>query len=929
MQWKAQWIWIQGEERPRNFYLYFRKTFTVPGQVTAAVAYCTADSRYMLFVNGRYLGRGPARSVPLWQSYDRYNLTPYLKKGKNVISAVVHHCGEGTYSYIPVRGGFLFQLEGRTMTGKTFGVRSDRSWEVRRADTWNPRSPRMEWGFCEEYDARREPEGWRGLELSGEGWERAVVVGPAEAGPWGHLEPRGIPMPMELFLRPRAVLAVGRCIPPEERSFSFDLGRRFPVQDAVAYLATYLWSKGKQEVFLSLGSSGGMKVWVDGEEVLSYHRHGRAEPGQHRVRIFLEEGWHTLLLKSDHSAGEWRVYFEVEGEVAFSAVRDLGCGPYWRAIGPFENEMVGDECVGFSTPYPPERNWDLDMVCQGKGGEVRWAPWESVAERMAREEIEPLELSEGPKALVEGGELILAPGEPTCLVLDFGREVVGYPRISLDAPEGTVVDIGYGDALEGGRVVPDRADRYIAREGVQEWETFGLREFRYLQLIFRKAERPIRVGEVGVNFSTYPVRDLGSFRCSDELLRDIWDVGRYTVQLCMHDAYEDGPRTRAQRWGEVRTGALVNYYAFGDHKLIARGLRQIARSQREDGMVAGIYPTEFPERWVPNFAMLWAVSLWEYALYSGDLELVRELYPCVERLLEGMARYEGDRGLLEDVPGTSEDLGPETLNMAYAGALKAASEMARLLGSEDGYARYIGRWHALRTACFMHLYDEERKTYADRPVGNLLAAYFGIVPAEERASLVRRVLEEARGVGPYQLSYGVEVLFQVGEGEFALELIRRYWGGMLKAGATTWWEDWEGKGARCYGGASGPTYILSAEVLGIRPSEPGWRKFRVQPRPADLEWAEGEVPTPMGVLSVSWRREGESFHLCLEAPFGATAEVGLPAWGPYARLLWNGTVVWEPGRPLPQRRVARVWEEDGYLRCTLELEGKESFSVEG
>lgn len=931
MQWKAQWIWSQGTERPRNFYLYFRKAFTVPGQVAAAAAYCTADSRYMLFVNGRYLGRGPARSTPSWQSYDMYNLAPYLSKGKNVVWAVVHYFGEGTFSYMPVRGGFLFQLEGRTMTGKVFEVCSGRSWEVRRADAWDPRSSRMapRLGFCEEYDARREPE------LPGDGWERAVVVGPAEAGPWGRLEPRRIPLPMEAFLAPQAVLAVGRCLPPKARSFSFDLEERFPVQDAVAYLATYLWSPGQQEVTLSLGSSGGVKVWVDGEEVLSYHRHGRAEPEEHKVRVFLEEGWHTLLLKSDHSAGEWKVYFEAEGEVAFSAVQDLGCGPSWMAIGPFENEMVGDECVGFSTPYPPERSWDLGVVCPGKGGEVRWTPWESVAERMAWEELEPVELPEDPGALTEGREMVIPPGEPTCVVLDFGREVVGYPRIALDAPEGVVVDMGYSEALEGGRVLPDcggtsYADRYIAREGAQEWETFGLRRFRYLQLTFRRARGPIRVREVGVNFSTYPVRELGSFRCSDELLNRIWDVGRYTVQLCMHDAYEDDPRTQAQRWEDVRVEALVNYYAFGDHKLIARGLHQIARSQREDGMVAGIYPADLPEKWFPTFAMLWVVSLWEYALYSGNLEPVRELYPHVERLLEGMRRYEGDKGLLEGVP--EADVSPGALNMAYAGALKAASEVARGLGHEDGYAKYIGRWHAIRTACRMHLYDGGQRVYTDAPgareVGrqvNLLAAYFGVAPQEERMSLLRYVLDEGlQAETPRFLSHVVEALFRVGEEGLALELIRRHWGGMLKAGATTWWGDWEGRGSRCRGGSSGPTYLLSAEVLGARPYEPGWRKFWIRPRPAGLEWAEGEVPTPMGTISLSWRQEDGGFHLSLEAPSGCTVEVGLPTRGPTARLLWNEAVVWNP-----RGRVKRVWKGEGCIWCALEPEGMENLSVEG
>ncbi|RKY74549.1 MAG: hypothetical protein DRQ14_01630 [Candidatus Latescibacterota bacterium] len=867
MEWKAQWIWAQEGIGSKNLYLCFRKSFNIPGQVAQASACCTADSMYKLYINGKFVGRGPARGDRFHRSYDRYNLTPLLVKGKNEVLAVVHYRGEDTYDGVSVRGGFLFQLEGRTMTGRTFSVRSDRSWEVGRTMAWDRRSFRIGpgLGFCEEYDARREEVDWR----------RAAVLAPADAGPWGSLEPRGMPLPMEEFLPAGRVVVVGRCKPPEGRSFSFDLGERFGERDAVAYLSTYLWSGGSQEVELSLGSSGGVKLWVDGEEVLSYHVHGRAEPGQHRMRLKLDRGWHQLLLKADHSAGEWKVYLDLEGDLGVSAVRDLGCGPCWMAIGPFENEMVGDECVGFSTRYPPEEGLDFGSVCPGKGGEVEWVPWDSVAERMSEEEIEPSEFHEG--------EMVIPAGEPTAVVLDFGREVVGFPRISLEAPEGTVVDLGYGDELEGGRLVPPEgkhyADRYVCREGVQEWETFGRRAFRYVQLTFRRATGPVRLGEVGVNLTGYPVRELGSFVCSDELLNRIWEVGRYTVKLCMYDAYESDPLTHIQRPEDTRTEALVNYYAFGDYKLISRTLRQFARSQGEDGMLREAYPSAVPFPSSPRASALWTISLWEYVLYSGDSELARELLPCLERALEGMERYEGDDA--------------ET-KVFYAGALGAASRMALLLGDEAGYAKYLGRFNALATSTDIH----PRKECG---LADFLAVCFGV--GEDA-----KVPPEGLSFPPYQLSYVAEALLKMGRKE-ALEVLRG-WGRMLEEGATTWWEDWEG-GARCYGASSGPTYLLSAYILGIVPIKPGWRRFRVMPRPCGLEWAEGDVPTPFGKVSASWRWEGGKFRLSLEAPPECVAEVGLPGRG---ELLRNG-------------RKVQAKEEGGYLWCELRPEGREELEV--
>jgi len=79
----AKWIWGRGSD-PQEFnrYQVFRKSFTAdPFQGTTKL-YITADSRYVLYLNGERLGQGPVRSWPFDQKYDVYDLTSRLKKGK-------------------------------------------------------------------------------------------------------------------------------------------------------------------------------------------------------------------------------------------------------------------------------------------------------------------------------------------------------------------------------------------------------------------------------------------------------------------------------------------------------------------------------------------------------------------------------------------------------------------------------------------------------------------------------------------------------------------------------------------------------------------------------------------------------------------------------------------------------------------------------
>ncbi|MBQ7930312.1 MAG: alpha-L-rhamnosidase, partial [Clostridia bacterium] len=120
-----------------------------------------------------------------------------------------------------------------------------------------------------------------------------------------------------------------------------------------------------------------------------------------------------------------------------------------------------------------------------------------------------------------------------------------------------------------------------------------------------------------------------------------------------------------------------------------------------------------------------------------------------------------------------------------------------------------------------------------------------------------------------------------------LDGMREYWGGMLKMGATSFWEDFnlewmenaapideivpEGKvdihgdwGAYCYikfrhslchGWASGPCPFMTHYILGIRIEAPGCKKLRIDPQLGDLAYAKGTFPTPYGLVTVCHTRQ--------------------------------------------------------------------------
>ena len=75
---------------------------SLPADVPARI---TADSRYVLWVNDREVGRGPARSQPYRQRYDSYDLAPYLAAGRNVIAVLVTYYGRPMSFWQPAPAG--------------------------------------------------------------------------------------------------------------------------------------------------------------------------------------------------------------------------------------------------------------------------------------------------------------------------------------------------------------------------------------------------------------------------------------------------------------------------------------------------------------------------------------------------------------------------------------------------------------------------------------------------------------------------------------------------------------------------------------------------------------------------------------------------------------------------------------------------------
>lgn len=232
IRWHGHWIWLPEEEvQPSGFWTageprnatethgLFRKSFELVDVPERVPARLTADSRYILYVNGVEVGRGPIRSQPRRLHYDLYDLAPYLEAGENVLAVHVECFSTANAFWMPpvpnnslgLRGVLVFEAD----LGKHWLI-SDESWRTSKTDAW--RSDWMEEGAhhygipLEVVDARRLDPAWMLPRFDDTTWNQAILVPAMHIGGFRRTQPPTDPYG-PLYPRPIAQLDGDRLLP--------------------------------------------------------------------------------------------------------------------------------------------------------------------------------------------------------------------------------------------------------------------------------------------------------------------------------------------------------------------------------------------------------------------------------------------------------------------------------------------------------------------------------------------------------------------------------------------------------------------------------------------------------------------------------------------------------------------------------------------
>lgn len=206
-----------GQGSPSHYQVrYFRRTFEVADPAAAALnVHLSADSRYVFYCNGTCLGRGPAKGDINHHFYDTYDLTPHLRRGRNVLAVIVLDMSRVAHrpallgppcSVMTYTGGFVLEGELVDRSGVVLAdLQTDAQWRVAvdHGHRFQNENTTFEGylGYFEHRVSALVPAGWNTVEFDDSAWPAALVLFKAErhenrrdpASPYG-LMPRMIPM---------------------------------------------------------------------------------------------------------------------------------------------------------------------------------------------------------------------------------------------------------------------------------------------------------------------------------------------------------------------------------------------------------------------------------------------------------------------------------------------------------------------------------------------------------------------------------------------------------------------------------------------------------------------------------------------------------------------------------------------------------------
>lgn len=480
-----------------------------------------------------------------------------------------------------------------------------------------------------------------------------------------------------------------------------------------------------------------------------------------------------------------------------------------------------------------------------------------------------------PASVIRGNKSLLG---------DFGKETFGFIKLKGLKGKGKL-SVYYGESKEEALSIDhcETLDRVDVDQKEKKDETMKLsKAFRYVNIQF---DGTINVDGISMLYEYADVKDRGSFRCNDEEINRIYDVAKYTFHLNTREFFIDGIKRDRWVWsGDAYQSYLMNYYLYFDNETVTRTLFAL---RGKDPVTAHINT-------IMDYTFYWFLGIYDYYLYTGDKNFILQFYPRMQSLMEYCLGRRDENGLMQGLPGDwifidwaaglSKKGEVSFEQLLLARSLETMGICADIANDLNNAKRYKQLSDELRKKLFEIYWSESKQALVHSRVdgkqtdnvtryANMFAIFFDYINESQKQAVKKSVLLNGniqKITTPYMRFYELEALCAMGEQNYVIHEMKDYWGGMLKLGATSFWEEYnpQKNGAEhysmygrefgkslCHAWGASPIYLLGKYFLGVKPTTPGYATYAVEPNLGGLQWVQGSVPTPNGEIQIYASKE--------------------------------------------------------------------------
>ena len=592
-------------------------------------------------------------------------------------------------------------------------------------------------------------------------------------------------------------------------------------------------------------------------------------------------------------------------DYADGSVQTIGTGPGWTHA---PTSLVGDR------PFYAEEH-DARVGEQPAAGPVTLIGTDSKPSPPAL--IEP---DVGPPVRVVRDVPACEIGRPVAgvRVFDVGENVAARVRLRLRGTRtGQRIESVQGEKVVNGRVdttnirLPDDRDtqrqvlRWICAGGAETAEPwFGVSGFRFVEV---RGLEPDTEVTVTARVLHSDVERTGFLRTASPELTRLVDMAVRTQLNNTHGYPEDCPTREQGGWtGDAAVSAEAALRHLDMTGVYRNWLRDVELDMSPAGGVPGLTPMVQHAQARQPADPVWGAAMteipWQLWQVTGDVGLVSPLLPAMRRWADWqLGTLEGGVVRLADISFGADWLAfeqtPPVLlqTAAVVVSLRRLADLEEAAGDPAGSARRRRQADEVVAGARRELSDPDTGTWANDSQGALaVAATTGLAPAAQVPALRQRLAGlVARRGGRLSTGFSatravVRALADLDGGRSLLAAVRQPAqpgiGAMLVDGPGTFWETWwiddanVGVASLDHIGLAAPFAAwVWRDVAGLVIREPGFRRFALAPRLADLvPGADFRLQTVRGEIAANWSLLEQRFSARIEVPVGATAEVVVP-----------------------------------------------------